>query len=389
MKRLLFVFMAILVVSASHGQKAKVAAANAYMDNGDFKGAKQRIEEALVNPSSIEWPKTYIVAARLSTEDYSQSKNSDDALKTAGYYMKAIELDQKGDAKGKGIGKFANEIKMAVTLFIPVLQNSGIEAFNKENFELSMKIFENVALLHSSVVFQTPGSPQVVDSVYTYYTGLSALRCKNWAKAEEYFNKSLDIKYAEGDPILLLHEVYASSGDSAKIDYNLKRGIEMFPQDERIMMQLINYYLNTKQNDKALEYLDAVIVKNPADANRYFVRGYLLENSNELKRAEADYLKAVEYKPDYYEPLISLGVIYFNEGAEQTRVAQDIADARQYEAAIKVAQSHFQKALPYVEKADSVKPNDAQVLETLKNLYYRLEMMDKYNEVLEKLKTAQ
>jgi tetratricopeptide (TPR) repeat protein len=381
--------MALFTVFAAFSQKAKVAAANAYIDNGDLKGAKNRIDDALLDPASKDWPKTYIVAARWFEKEYEQSKKNEDVLQAADYYLKAIELDKKGDAKGKGIGKFANEIKMSIVLFVPVLQNMGIEAFNKEDFTLSMNTFERVALLNGSSVFQEAGKPQVVDSVYTYYTGLSALRSKNWSKAVEYFNKSLEIKYAEGDPILLLHETYLSSGDSLNIDKNLKRGIELFPQDERIMMQLIDYYIKTKQNDQALEYLDAAIAKNPSDAKRYFVRGYLRENSNELKMAESDYLKAVELKSDYYEPLISLGVIYFNEGAEQTRIAQDITDYKKYEAAMKVAQDHFNKSLPYVEQADSLKPNDAQVLETLKNLYYRLEKMDKYNEVLERIKNKE
>lgn len=387
MKRLLLVCMAIFTVFAGYSQKAKVATANAYIDNGDLKGAKNRIEEALVNPSSNEWPKTYIVAARWHSEEFAQSKKSKDALQAAEYLLKAIELDAKGDAKGKGVGKFANEIKMRITLFIPVLQNLGIEAFEREDFNASMNIFEKVVLLNGSSVFQTAGQPQVVDSAYVYYTGLSALRSKNYEKAEEYFKKSLDIKYAEGDPILLLHEVYAASGDSVKIDANLKKGVEKFPKDERIMMQLINYYISTKQSERALEYLDAVIKTNPKDPIRFFVRGYLRENSNELKLAEIDYLKALELKSDYYEPMISLGVIYFNEGAEQTRVAQDITDYKKYEAAMKLAQEHFKKALPYVEGADALKPGDnVQVLETLKNLYYRLENMDKYNEVLERIK---
>lgn len=385
MKRLLLACIAVIAVTSAFGQRGKVTAASAFIDNGDLTAAKQRIDDAMLDPTSKDWPKTYIVAARLATEEFTKNKSNEDIIKAADYYLKAIELDQKGDIKGKGIGKYANEIKMNITMFVPTLQNTGIEAFNAENFVFSMNAFERVANLNSSIIFQTPGKPEVVDSVFIYYTALSALRSSNWGKAEDYFKKSIDLKYGEGDAILLLHEVYTTSGDSSKIDSNLKKGIELFPKDERIIMQLINYYLSTKQNNEALEYLNAAINKDPSNFSYLFVRGFLFENNNDLEKAEAEYLKAIELKPDYYEPLISLGVIYYNRGAELTRVAQDYKDMKQYNAAIAQSIVHFKESLPYVERADAAKPNEEHVLETLKSIYYRLEMMDKYNEVSNKL----
>ncbi len=387
MKKLLLVCIAIFAVSSVFGQRGKVTAAAAFIDNGDLSAAKQRIDEALLDPVSKEWPKTYIVGARLAAEEYKKNKDKEEILKAGDYYLKAIELDQKGDAKGKGIGKFANEIKMNISLFVPNLQNAGIEAFNAEDFSFSMKVFERVAALNGSSIFQVAGKPAVVDSVFIYYTALSGLRSSNWAKAEEYFNKSIELKYGQGDPVLLLHEVYTSSGDSSKICQNLKTGIELFPQDDRIMMQLINYYLSTKQNEEALEYLNSAIEKDSQNYSYYFVRGFLFENNKDFEKAETEYLKAIEIKPDYYEPLISLGVIYFNRGAEQTRIAQDITDFKKYEAAMAESLKHFEQSLPYVERADSAKPNEEHVLETLKSLYYRLEMMDKYNEINERIES--
>ena len=385
MKKLLLVFISVFAVSTAFAQKGKVTAASAFIDNGDLKAAKERIEEAFQDEKSKDWPKTYIVAARLAAEEYKQSKNNEDILKAADYYLKAIELDQIGDEKGKGAGRFANEIKMSTTMFVPNLQNAGIEAFNAEDFSFSTQAFERVAQINGSEIFQTPGKPAIVDSVFIYYTGLSALRSNNWAKAEEYLLKSIDIKYGEGDAILLLNDVYTSSGDSSKIPANLKNGIEMFPEDDRIMMNLINYYLNSGKNDEALAYLNTAIEKDPENHSYFFVRGYLYESSQDFEKAEAEYLKAIEIKPDYYEPLISLGVIYYNRGAELTRVAQDITEMKKYQETMNKSLEHFKQALPYVERADEAKPNEEHVLETLKSLYYRLEMMDKYNEASERL----
>jgi len=65
--------------------------------------------------------------------------------------------------------------------------------------------------------------------------------------------------------------------------------------------------------------------------------------------------------------------------------ANDIMDVDKYNAAIEEAMSVFSKALPYMEKANQLKADDLYALRGLKELYYRLRMTDKYNEVKAKL----
>jgi hypothetical protein len=63
-------------------------------------------------------------------------------------------------------------------------------------------------------------------------------------------------------------------------------------------------------------------------------------------------------------------------------------DVNKYNTAIDEAMAVFGKALPYMEKANELKPNDVYALRSLRELYYRLKMTDKYNSVkaqLEKL----
>ena len=62
-------------------------------------------------------------------------------------------------------------------------------------------------------------------------------------------------------------------------------------------------------------------------------------------------------------------------------------DFKKYEAKKAVAEKTFKESLPFFEKAREIRPEEAAVLESLKTLYYRFEMMDQYNEVDAKLKT--
>ena len=385
MKRALLFFIAILSITTVFGQAGKVAAASALIDQGDLDAAKRRLDEAMIHEKSKNLPRTYIVAARLSTEEYRRggSTDVDKIIGAADFYLKAIGLDQKGDAKGKGIGRSANELKLTITQFMPELQNAGIEAFNAEKFPVAMNVFERVAILSNNPIFFTKGQPEVLDSVFTYYTAIAALRAENWKKAEEYFQKSIDVKYGEGDAVLLLNDVYGAMTDTVKMINNLQKGSELFPQDDRIIINLINVYLKTGQYHDALRYLNSAMSKDPDNATYYFARGFLHENNKELEEAEKDYLKAIELQSDYYEPLISLGIIYYNRGADQTQLINSDSKIsnKDYEAGLEKSQEFFRQALPYVERARELKSDESVVLETLKTLYYRLQMNEKYDEV--------
>ena len=70
--------------------------------------------------------------------------------------------------------------------------------------------------------------------------------------------------------------------------------------------------------------------------------------------------------------------------------ANEIMDAAKYNAAVGEANEVFMKAIPYFEKAYSLKPDDMDSLRNLKELYFRLrtvkpEYETKYNEVMKKL----
>ena len=376
--------LAILTFSLSvvYAQKGKVSAASGYLETNDLDAAKKSIDLALGHEKSIGWCKTYIVAAKVYTE---LSKNGSDAegiKKAVGFYKKAIELDQKGDAKGKGIGKYTKEIKLQLTFFKPDLTNSGIEGFNTEDFNKALFAFENVLYINNLRMFKDEAFG--TDTAIVYNCALASYNAKNWKKAEKYFRQAIDLDYGGGDAVLLLNQVYETSGDSLKIADNLKIGFTKFPEDERILTQLIQYYIDAKQNSDALEYLNTAIEKDPENASYYYARGVLYEGTDKDK-AVKDYEKCLEIDDSFFNALYNYGVILYNKGVEQQNIANDKTTTKEFNAAMDVANGFWEKSLPYMEKAHEVKPGDVAVLETLKGLYYRFERMDKYNEVKAKL----
>ncbi len=382
MKRLALFAILIIGASTAFAQKGKVSAANGYRETNDLEAAQKAIDVALENEKSKDWPKTYIVAAKVYTDLYKNGQDAEGINKAVEFYKKAIELDQKGDEKGKNIGKFEKEIKLALTFFKPDLQNAGIEGFNTEDFNAALVAFENVLLINDLDMFKAedPG----VDTAIVYNCALAAYNAKNWEKAEQYFKQSIDLKYGGGDAVLLLKQVYDNAGDSLKMGEALQYGFTQYPNDERILTNLIQFYLDSKQNDAALEYLNTAIENDPENPSFYYARGVLYE-SIEKDKAIENYEKCLEIDDKFFNSLYNIGVIYFNKGVEQQNVANDKPNVKEYEAAMKIAQEYWEKAIPFMERAHAVQPNEVAVLETLKGLYYRFERMDKYNEVKAKI----
>ncbi len=389
MKRLLLLFIAAFAVTIAYSQKGKVAAASAFLDNGDLESARTRLNDALKHDKTKGWARTYIVSARLAAEEYNKTNDFDKILEAVDNYFTANEIDENDDRQGLlgRKGSFQKDIKVGLTFFMPELQNAGVDAFNSENYEVAMNLFRNVIELNKLSVFKEDNLP--IDSMFIYYTGLAASRCKKYDVAEEYFKEAIEIDFGEGDPVLLLHEIYTETKDSTKIGPNLLNGFELYPDDERILNTLINYYLQTEQYDEALGYLDEAIKREPENATYFNARGVLYDMSEQFEEAEEQYLEAIKYNPDFFDPTLNLGVIYYNRAAEMMIEANDIEDFREFEIARDEAQEMFRKSLPFIERANEIKPDEIMVMETLRNLYYRFEMTEEYDEIDRKIKEVQ
>jgi tetratricopeptide (TPR) repeat protein len=342
MKKLLLAVVIVFTVTLAHSQKRKVNAADAYLENGNIEAAEEMMENVYDHKRSFDWPKTYIVAARLATAKYMEEKNIDLLKKAFDHYMKAMELNEK-----------------------------------------ALVAFENVLKINDLEMFQEDDVP--LDTVMVYNTGLAAVNAQNWEKAAQYLKKAFENDFGGGDVVIHLHQAYEHMQDSSKMVANLRAGIEKYPDDVRLITELVNYYLVTGDDEKALTFLNRGIERDPDNKLLIRARGGLYDKSGEYDKAIEDYKRALEIDPNYYEPLYNIGVIYYNKGLDQMNAANDETEHEKFQAEKAKADSIFKKSIPYMERAHKVMPDKKSAIEILKGLYYRFEMDDKYEEMNKKL----
>lgn len=389
MKRTIFLLALVFAFSGVFAQKGKVTSAQNLKDTGKLDKALEAIEET-VDPSNpkaektIPWPKTWevrgeVYQAIFQSTDENFKKLSDDPL-TIAYesYKKALELDDKN--------KFGKSIKIKLTLLTNDLTNQAVEAFQAEDYDKALSSFEQIIDIQNTDVVKAD-NPTAVDTVILFNAGLAASNAENYDKAIQYYSEAAKYGYNGARTYSLIGDVYKVKGDTAGALKTYQTGFEKYPEDNGVLTSMIQIYMDMDKTEEAMKYLDLAIEQDPNNVTYYFAKGALYEKMEDEENAIASYEKAIEVDPQFFNAHYNLGALYYNKGVQQIEVANAVPpnENERYVAETKKADIWWDKALPYMEKCNEINPEDISTLESLKNLYYRLKEMDKYNAILEKL----
>jgi len=173
-----------------------------------------------------------------------------------------------------------------------------------------------------------------------------------------------------------MSEAYMASGDTAKAEAVLTGLSGKFPNDKNVTLQLIDLYIKSNKNDEAMKYIK---LAKEADSNNYslfFAAGIIYLNELKYDEAIVELTKSIEIKGDLYDTQYGLGAAYINKAAEMFKKANEIMDVKKYGEAVDEANVVYAKALPYMEKANEIKPDDVYTMGSLQELYYRLKAKD-------------
>jgi tetratricopeptide (TPR) repeat protein len=383
MTKLLFTTTLVLLSVLTFAQRGKVSTALSYKESGKLDKAWEAIQETIdpANPKSektINWNGTWqargeiIEAIILSKDEKYKNLVAEPVEEAYKSYMKAIELDEKG---GNPI------FKLKLVSFSNVLINAAVAAFQENSFDKSTDYFEKKLLIDKLPLFKTDAT---IDTAIIYNTGLSAMNAKQYTKAIKYFTECTKYGYNTDSPfsqIISAYQLLKTKEDTAASVEVMKQGLEKYPSAQSINVQLINYYIMIRQDSVAMQYLDKAIAKEKDNVSFYLAKGVALDRLKRTDEAIEVYKQAIEVKPESADAYYNIGVIYFNRGVKQFDIANSIptSDLVRYEAEKKKADALFANAVPFLENAVKYNPADTYIADQLKNLYYRLKMMDKFN----------
>jgi tetratricopeptide (TPR) repeat protein len=385
MKKFFLLIATVCISFGAMSQKGKVTSALSFIDQGLLDKAKEAIDQALVNEKSMNWSNTFFAKGKLCQATY-ESDNpkfkvfySDPLQEAYNAYEKAIELDPKGGMKKKIITNMIYN-SLAVDLY-----SQGSAKFETKEYEAALKSFQTQIIITESDKYAG-----AVDTGMYYNAGLAATNSGKHKEAIKYFEKCAEMKYLGITPYYQIYESYLGLGDTLKAESVLKDLPNLFPNDKTITLQLIDLYIKSNKNDEALKYIKVAKENDPDNYSLFFAAGIIYLNEYKYDEAIVELNRAVELNPELFDIQYGLGAAYINKASDMFQKANEIMDVKKYSDAIEIANAVYQKALPFMEKAHELKPDDVYAMRSLQELYYRLKTKDpslgaKYDAIKAKL----
>lgn len=382
--------LTLLVSTVSLAQKGSVSKAESYMNKSDFANAKAEIDVAVTIEKVAAKSRTWYVRGQIyegiaTSEDMSISSIDPEAL------TKAMEAYNKVQTMEKETASYYTMTTLKVDALWGNFLNIGGIAYGEEDFELALNSFEKALTVKEG------------DSTTLLYAGAAAQQKGDDDKTLAYYQQMIEKKQAGSSVYSTAIYLYRKKEDNEKALELVGIAKEVYPEDSKFGQEEISLLLTMKKMDEAQQRLITAIEEDPTNVNYRLNLGVLYDNlanaqseeEGKYEESEANYekalegyLKAVELDPENYVGNFNSGVIYVNRAKTFYDEVRDM-DLASYDkygpAKLEKANNLLTTGLPYMEKAMQIKTDDIAGLEALQQMYVQLKMMDKAEEVMNRV----
>lgn len=160
----------------------------------------------------------------------------------------------------------------------------------------------------------------------------------------------------------------------------VKKAREMFPDDLNLILTEADVYFKLGKTEKFAELMKEAVKRDPSNPLLFFNLGVISFDQGNKEQAKEYYEKAIELKPDYGDAYLNLAIIVLDaEKAIVEEMNKNLSDFDKYDELLLKQKEVYKKALPLMEKADSLS-RSMNTVQTLMNLYTTLEMTEKSKE---------
>lgn len=392
MKRILWTVALCIAATGAFAQKKAVKEAQSIAKgtSPDFAEARTIINGALENPETKEDAQAWFVAGFIENQQFSAEQTKqmigqqpDEATMYSAltsilpYFEKSYEYDQRPNEKGKVKPKYTKDIKSILSANHVYYINAGAYYFDKEEYQKAYDAFEQYLKIKELPMFADTKVAEKDSNFMTvqFYAAVAATQLKNSELAIAALERAKNTDYRANDVYQYLCYEYEQAKDTVNLEKTLEEGMVKFPEEPYYLMSLINNYIYSNRNEKAIEYLNTAISKDSQNPQLYDVMGRVYETGmKDYAKAEEYFKKALEINPDYVESISNLGRVYYNQGVNKQGEANMINDAAKYQEELNKAKDFFKQALPYFEKAHKMKPEEREYMIALRGIYYNLNM---------------
>lgn len=359
--------------------------------------ARDLIQEALVFPrlkdDAATWNVAGFIEQRFSEEQmkkavlgepYDTLGMYNSILTMYEYYLICDKLAQQPNKKGKIKNKFRKRNARSMLAERPNLINGGVTCFNADKDKEALKFFATYIesagypiLEDEELVKKDTLLPQVA-----YYAVLAADRVGDTDAVIQYAPTAFKDK--EGGLVArqLMAGAYKSQGDTLGWIETMEEGAREYPVDYYFFTNLVNYYISSKQVAKAMNLVDDVLTNVPDNKFYLYVKAFLYYHMEEYDKTIEFCKKAIKLDPEYAEAYSNVGLAYLAKAQALADKSTIDINSSEYRNANEEILKFYKEAMPFYEKARTIKPEQKDLwLNGLYKIYYYLKMEVEFEEI--------
>lgn len=221
------------------------------------------------------------------------------------------------------------------------------------------------------------------EAVTIFNKAIDAHVSNDLEEAETLYNQLIASNSANEIVYHNLLNIYKVQGENQLLIALCKEGLIRYTNNSKDFIdELVNHYLNTSNNAKALEYLYLGLNKFPKNADYHFIKGLIYDKSRRYNAAIKAYKKTIHYNSNHFDALYNLGAIYYTKGVEHYKVMDLNKDNHEkYKTECNAYVNLFLTGLPCFEKAHQLDPSHISTMQALLVIYDRLQRKELFNKI--------
>lgn len=249
----------------------------------------------------------------------------------------------------------------------------GSELYNVKDWDGAYKAWEYYCRMASRTDDRRWIKPDSLVAEVRYYQGIAAWQKGDTIDAVRLFSIARHSGYNHKEAYDYALVCLSDLGNDAEV---VKLAWEAFVKfgtsDPQYIRILINDFIDREDFSGANDLIDDAMLANPNDDELLNLKGLVVESKEDIYQAFPYYQQCIELNDSNANGLFNVGRYFYNK-AQETRQNSRIYGKKLADQVNPI----YREALPYLEKSYAINPHNQDLINALRDIYYKLGEADK------------
>ena len=383
--------------------QAKKAVSGLTMTVDSYNKAFAKLKPALTNEETSERAETWALANRIKVEQYDKyidnrrvGKKIDakamghTLIDAYDYAMTALRLDTIRilDKKGQPVidkktkrpkvkTKYSREVLNRLIAHHDNYRIVGSELYNLKDWDGAYTAWDDYCKMAARIDDTRWLKPDSLVAEVRYYQGIAAWQRGDTIDAVRLLSMArhggYERKEAYDYALICLSDL---GNDTEVVRLAWEAFIKFGTSDPQYIRILINDFITREDYSGANDLIDDALLANPDDDELLNVKGLVIESKESIYEAFPYYQRCIELNDSNANGLFNVGRYFYNK-AQETRQRSHLYGKRLAD----LVNPMYREALPYLEKSYAINPDNEELVNALRVIYYKLGEAQKLQEI--------